>query len=144
MPFTSAFQKTPRIILTTKCFSDLAGKYWEHHFIFIFDRAFDPAIIIQKNITPIIVSPQIKNRLLSHYWYNFKLPKALNKYHADIFINNGVNCSLRTPTKQCMILEDISFLQKKNLYSRSETRYLKNILKNLLLRLIALLLPMNI
>jgi hypothetical protein len=112
-----------------QCFSILAGKYPEHHFIFIFDKPFPPLLITLKNITPVLLSPQIKNRLLGHYWYNFKLPALLNKYHAGLFISDGINSSLRTPVKQCMILQDLSFLQKENLFTRSDTGHLKKYFK---------------
>ena len=108
-----------------RCFTILAEKHPEHHFIFIFDKAFISAIITQKNITPLLLSPQIKNRLLEYYWYNFKLPGVLVKHNADLFISNGINCSIRAVVKQCFILPDISFLHAKNLFSRADTRYLK-------------------
>lgn len=111
------------------CFTVLAGKYPEHHFIFIFDKAFDASLIIKKNITPVLLSPQIKNRLLGYYWYNFKIPALLNKYNADIFIADGLNTSLRAAAKQCMIVSDVSFLQKENLFARNELRHLKKYFK---------------
>ena len=112
-----------------RCFSALAEKYPEHHFIFVFDKPYSPVLINQKNITPVLLSPQIRNRLLGHYWYNFKIPALLNKYHVDIFISNGIISSLRTTVKQCLILQDLSFLQNENLFGRGDTRYLKKYFK---------------
>ncbi|MBC7537015.1 MAG: glycosyltransferase [Ferruginibacter sp.] len=106
------------------CFSVLAAGNPGHHFIFIFDRPFETSIITEKNITPVLMGPQIKNRLLQHYFYNFKIPRVLNKYHADFFISTDT-CSLRTTVLQCLILHDLSFLQKNNLFAKSDTRYLK-------------------
>lgn len=111
------------------CFTILSGKYPDHHFIFIFDKPFDVSLIIHKNITPVLLSPQIKNRLLGYYWYNFKIPGLLNKYNADMFVSNELNSSLRATTKQCMIVKDISFLKKENLFVRSELRHLKKYFK---------------
>ena len=112
-----------------RCCTILAGKYPEHHFIFIFDKPFGHLQINPKNITPVLLIPQIKNRLLGHYWYNFKIPPLLDKYHADIFISNGINSSIRTTVKQCLFLKDLSFLQKQNLFGRSDTWYLKKYFK---------------
>jgi hypothetical protein len=108
-----------------RCFTILAGKYPEHQFIFIYDRPFDVTIHTKDNIEPVLLSPQIKNRLLGHYWYNYKLPKLLNKYNPDIFIGDGMNVSLRSKIKQCMILQDLSLLQKENLFAKADNRYYK-------------------
>jgi glycosyltransferase involved in cell wall biosynthesis len=107
-----------------QCFNILAGKYAEHHFIFIFDRPFPAFLITQKNITPVLAGPQVKNRLLQHYFYNFKIPRLLNKYNADVFVSTDV-CSLRTNVPQCIIIHDLSFLKKENLFDKNDIRYLK-------------------
>ncbi|MEP7163483.1 MAG: hypothetical protein ABI741_02255 [Ferruginibacter sp.] len=112
-----------------RCFTILAEKYPACHFIFIFDKPFSPLLISQKNIIPVLLTPQIRNRLLGHYWYNFKVPSLLNKYHADLFVSDGINSSLRTSVKQCLVLKDLSFLQKENLFTRSDNSYLKKYFK---------------
>jgi len=108
-----------------RCFSILAVKYPEHRFNFIFDKPYDTQLINQPNITTHVLTPQIKNRLLGHYWYNYKLPSLLNKLQADLFVSDRINISLRSKVKQQIILPDLSFLQKENLYPKSESRYLK-------------------
>ena len=112
-----------------QCFTILAAKYPEHHFIFIFDKPYPPGLIIQKNISALLLPPQIRNPLLQHYWYNFKIPVLLDRYHADHFVNNAATCSLRTNIPQSIILNDLSFLDKKNLYTAGDTRYLKKYFK---------------
>ncbi len=107
----------------------LATTYPEHHFIFIFDRQYDTGLITSSNITPVLLAPEIKNPLLRHYWYNYKLPRVLTKYNADVFISNGIVCSLHTKVKQCMFVPDLSFLQKNNLHRTAERRYLKRYLR---------------
>jgi len=107
-----------------RCFTILAARHPGHHFIFVFDKPFDQSVIIHDNITAVLLPPQIKNRLLSWYWYNYKIPRLLIRYNADIFISDGNICSLRTAVKQCMILPDLSFLQKENLFSKGELKYL--------------------
>ncbi len=124
-----------------RCCTILAEKYPGHHFIFIFDKPFSPLLITQKNITAVLLSPQIKNRLLGHYWYNFKIPALLNKYHAGIFISNGINSSIRTTVKQCLFLKDLSFLQKQNLFSRSDTWYLKKYFKKFIAKAACIAVP---
>jgi hypothetical protein len=106
------------------CFVILAAKFPSHHFIFIFDKPFSPSLITEKNITPVLAGPPIRNRLLQHYFYNFKIPRLLNKYNVDLFVSAGV-CSLRTNVSQYLLIDDLSFLKKKNLFSKAEAGYLK-------------------
>ena len=119
----------PATSLHYQSFLFLAAQHPEHHFIFIFDKPYPPGLIIHKNITALLLPPQVKNPLLQHYWYNFKIPLLLNKYNADHFVSNGAVCSLRTNIPQTMILSDLSFMDKKNLYAAGEKRYLKKYFK---------------
>ncbi|CAN5735941.1 hypothetical protein BH11BAC4_BH11BAC4_25840 [soil metagenome] len=124
----------PAINSHYQCLLLLATKYPGHHFIFIFDKTYPPGLITQKNITALLLPPQIKNPLLQHYWYNFKIPGLLNKYNADHFISNGPVCSLRTNIAQTMMLNDLSFLDKKNLYTAGEVRYIKKYFKKFIVK----------
>lgn len=112
-----------------RCFTIIAALYPEHNFVFIFDSPFNPSIFSQKNIKPVLLVPKIKNRLLGHYWYNFKLPGLLKKYNVDLFVSNGLNCSIRSAVKQIIIVPDLSFLQKGNNFSVNDTRYLHKFFK---------------
>lgn len=106
------------------CFSLMAASNPDQHFIFIFDKPFDTLNIRSANITPVLAGPVIKNRLLQHYFYNYKLPRLLNKYQVAVFVSEDV-CSLRTTIPQFLIINDLSFLQKQHLYNSSDVRYLK-------------------
>lgn len=107
------------------CFTEMARQQPDDHFVFIFDKPFDPALISSNNITPVLLGPQVKNKLLQHYWYQYKLPKVLSKYRADVYINQDKSACIRTETAQCMVIEDLAFMQKNNSYARSDMRYLK-------------------
>lgn len=107
------------------CFSMLASHHPEHHFIFISDSPFPEQAIQQKNITPVYLGPAIKNRLLRYYWYNFKLPRVLNRFSADHFVCAGIECSIRTEVPQHIMLHDLSFLNKNKLQDRPEAAYLR-------------------
>src|ERR1700712_5616302 len=110
------------------CFTILAEKFPGNHYIFIFDKPFPVDLITKKNITPVLLGPQVKNRLLQYYFYNFKIPRLLNKYQADFFVSTEV-CSLRTNVPQCLVINDLSFFKKKNLYTKTDARYLKKYTK---------------
>lgn len=108
-----------------QCFVLLAEKYPEHTFTFISDRPLEAARPEGSNIKVLMLPPLIRNRLLRHYWFNYKLPNVLAKINAALFISNGAVCSLRTNVRQCMILEDLTFLDKKNLYAESDLKYIR-------------------
>ena len=120
--------------LSFQCFTILAANYPEHDFIFIFDRPYPAGLVTRKNIKILLLPPQVRNPLLQHYWYHFKIPRLLNKYNVDHFISNGPVCSLRTTVSQLMIINDLSFLDKKNLYTSGEKRYLKKYFKKFILK----------
>jgi glycosyltransferase involved in cell wall biosynthesis len=107
------------------CLTMLANKYPAHHFIFIFDKPFDIASNAAKNITAVHLGPMIRNRLLLHYWYQFKLPRFLEKNKVDIFLNADLLCCFRTNVSQCLVIPDLAFLQKKIPLAASENRYRK-------------------
>ena len=107
------------------CLTMLANRHPNHHFIFIFDKPFDTASIIPKNKKVVQLGPSIRNRLLLHYWYQFKLPRLLEKNKVDVYLNADLLCSLRTDVSQCMIIPDLGFLQKKIPLAASENRYRK-------------------
>ena len=92
-------------------FSRLARKYPQHNFIYFFDANFDEKYITSKNIIPVVTGPQIKNPLLLQYRLNYKMPSLLKKYKADIFISSAGYCSLRTKIPQCVVINNLSFLQ---------------------------------
>ncbi len=112
-----------------ECFSRLAKKFPQHHFIFISDTTIHKKYIRYQNIIPVITGPQIKNPLLLQYWLNYKVPAVLRKHKADVFFSIGV-CSLRTKVPQCLMVNELSFLHHPHFFTRSWLRfYKKNTLK---------------
>ncbi len=83
----------------------------DDHFIVFTDENFTIEFAEEKNITPVVVSPAIRNSLSLYYWYNFKLPTLLKRYDAAVFISNSAVLSLRTKVPQFLFLQDILFLQ---------------------------------
>ena len=93
-----------------QCFSILATLHPEAKFIFVIDKAIDTNSILPSNVTTVIVGPQIKNNLLSRYWFNFKLPVILNKYNVDYFFSDSFFCNLKSNTKQIIHAYNNEFL----------------------------------
>lgn len=107
-----------------ECFTRLAKKFPQHQFLFISDKAINEKYISTKNILSVITGPKIKNPLLLQYWLNFKVPAVLRKHKVDVFVSIG-NCSLRTKLPQCLLINDFSFLQHPEFFTRSWYRFYK-------------------
>jgi hypothetical protein len=95
------------------------------HFIFFTQNDSLTAATSTANCTVVRVNPVIKNSLLLHYWYNYKLPPLLKKYNATVFINQNGVASLRADIPQMMIISDNFFLQKKYPVKNEYRSYLK-------------------
>ncbi|MGZ4035838.1 MAG: glycosyltransferase family 4 protein [Bacteroidia bacterium] len=81
----------------------------EHHFIFLFDRNFDPDFIFAENITPLILSPPARHPFLFYWWFEFSVANFLNKYKPDLFLSPDGYLSLKSGCKQLAVIHDISF-----------------------------------
>lgn len=84
----------------------------EHEFIFIFDRPFDPDFIFSENITPVVIGPPARHPLLFWIWFDFRIPKILKKYKADLFLSPDGYLSLRTKVPQLAVIHDINFVHR--------------------------------
>jgi glycosyltransferase involved in cell wall biosynthesis len=108
-----------------ECFSRLASQYPQHQFIYFTDKEFDKKNSISKNITSVNAGPKSKNPLLFQYWLNYKLPSLLRKHKVDVFVSTGC-CSLRTKVPQCIIVNDLSFLQHPQFFMAGWLSFYKN------------------
>lgn len=84
----------------------------EHEFIFIFDRPFDPDFIFAENVTPVVIGPPARHPLLFWIWFDFSIPKILNKYKVDLFLSPDGYLSLRTKVPQLAVIHDINFVHR--------------------------------
>jgi glycosyltransferase involved in cell wall biosynthesis len=81
----------------------------EHHFIFIFDRPYDPEFIFSGNITPVVIGPQARHPFLYYLWFEFSIPRILKKYKADLFLSQDGYLSLRAKTPSLNVIHDLNF-----------------------------------
>ncbi|MEO7266364.1 MAG: glycosyltransferase, partial [Ferruginibacter sp.] len=105
------------------CFTILAKQYPGHQFIF-FKEKNQPLFLQETNCRFFNISPSIKNNLLLHYWYNYKLPGLLQKYNADVFVNEFGVVSLRNNVRQCMLVKDMQNMKHLTNHGKS-SRYAK-------------------
>lgn len=84
----------------------------EHQFIFIFDRPYNQDYIFAENVTPVVVSPPTRHPVLWYIWFEFRIPKILRKYKADLFLSPDGYLSLRTKVPQLGVIHDINFVHR--------------------------------
>ena len=96
-----------------------------HHFIFIFDRPYDPRFIFSRNITPVVIGPPARHPILWKWWYDVRVPLVLKKYKADVFLSCDGLCSLNTTIPQCLVVHDLAFLHYPESIKRSHLGYYK-------------------
>lgn len=87
----------------------LTRNHPEHHFLFLFDRDWDPEFIFSDNITPVKVWPPARHPYLWKYWFDHALPKVFKKYKPDIFISTDGFLSLNTQVPTLLVIHDLGF-----------------------------------
>ncbi|MEI7735988.1 MAG: glycosyltransferase [Ferruginibacter sp.] len=106
-------------------FTSLAAQFTQHQFIFISDKALSFTFPSAKNCTTIVVGQEVKTPLGLRYWLNYKVPAVLLQHKADVFVTTAVGI-LRTKIPQCLLMNDLAFLQAQNGPKKNWNRFLKN------------------
>ena len=99
----------------------LAVIHPNHHFVIFSSKQTSHGFKFSSNCKLLLIKPVIRNSLLVHYWYNYKLPKLLEKCNASVFISENNTCSLRTTVAQVMLIKDI-LLQPRNFPFKNDNR----------------------
>ncbi|HEY6957043.1 MAG TPA: glycosyltransferase family 1 protein [Flavisolibacter sp.] len=105
-------------------FQALVKKHPEHQFYFLFDRPYKQDYVFADNVHPLVVSPPARHPLLWKLWYDIRVPLALKKIKADVFVSPDGFCSLTTRVPQCLVIHDLGFLHHPEAYKKSHVRYL--------------------
>jgi glycosyltransferase involved in cell wall biosynthesis len=92
-----------------KSLVSMAVMHPQHEFVFIFSRPLPGGMVFEKNITPVIATPNAGGRLLQYLWYNYKLPSVLSKCKADLFIGINGWCSVNLKLPQCLLVSEAVF-----------------------------------
>ncbi len=90
--------------------SRIVRQHPEHEFIFFFDRPFDPSFVFEQNVTPVVLQPQARHPFLYVLWCEWRIPRALKKYKADIYFSPDGLGSLRTKVPTCLVIHDLAYL----------------------------------
>lgn len=81
----------------------------EHQFFFFFDRAYDSSFIFEKNVTPIVLTPPARHPILWYFYFEYSIPRALEKYKIDVFYSPDNYLSLRSSVPTLLVTHDIAY-----------------------------------
>jgi glycosyltransferase involved in cell wall biosynthesis len=108
---------------TRDVFSRMVRRHPEHEFYFLFDRPYAPEYLFAPNVHPLVLSPAARHPLLWKYWYDVKVPLALRRIGADLFVSPDGYCSLTTRVPQCLVVHDLGFLHQPATYRTTHLAY---------------------
>jgi len=84
----------------------------EHEFIFIFDRPYNQDYVFAENVEPVVVGPPTRHPVLWYLWFDYRVPKVLKRYKADVFLSPDGYLSQRTDVPQLGVIHDINFVHR--------------------------------
>jgi glycosyltransferase involved in cell wall biosynthesis len=108
---------------TREVFCLLATHHPGHRFYFLFDRPYAIGLTFPQNVHPIILQPPARHPLLWKYWFDIKIPLALRKIKADVFVSPDGFCSLTASVPQCLVVHDLGFLHLPKAYQKSHLQF---------------------
>lgn len=102
---------------TREVFLRMAVDHSEHQFLFLFDRPVPTDIIFPPNVSVIVVKPSARHAVSFRWWFDVKVPLALRKYKANVFVSPDGFCSLTTKLPQVLVVHDLAFLHHPSFVS---------------------------
>lgn len=104
-------------------FIQLAKLHPQDTFLFFFDTE-NKSADLPENVTSIVITPPAKIPLKWRIWYNLKLPSALKKNKAAIFISERF-ISLKSKVPQILMHPELSFIHEPSLIEKKEILFYK-------------------
>jgi glycosyltransferase involved in cell wall biosynthesis len=98
----------------------------EHQFLFLFDRPYHEEFIFSDNITPLVVPPQARHPLLWHIWFEYMLPRELEKARVDFFLSPDGYLSLSSDVPSLPVIHDINFMHNPDFHPWLTGKYFRH------------------
>ncbi len=90
----------------------ITNQHLEHQFIFIFDRLFSDKFIFSSNIIPVVLPPPTRHWALWYLWFEYSIPRILNRHKVDFFLSPDGFLSLNSKIPSLAVIHDINFVHK--------------------------------
>lgn len=110
-------------------FLRIAASKPEHTFLFIFDKPFSEKINLPQNAVLLVIERKGDSRLKFKFWYKLKIPIALKRHKAEIFVGEKF-ISLKTKIPQLLLFPDFTFIHQPSFIKKKYLHFYK---KNTLL-----------
>lgn len=104
-------------------FIQLAKLHSQHTFLFFFETE-NSLTDLPENITSVVITPPATTAVKWRIRYNLKLPSALKKNKADIFISERFVC-LKTKVPQILMQPDLTFIYQPSLIEKKQISFYK-------------------
>lgn len=82
----------------------------QHNFLFLFDRPFDPSFIFGPNVEARVLAPAARHPFLWYWWFERKVPTAVENWKADLFFSPEGYGSIRLKIPQIVTFHDLSLI----------------------------------
>lgn len=103
---------------TLETLRHITTQHLEIDFVFLFDRAYDPAFIFSKNIQAVVLMPPARHPFLWHIWFQFSVKNYLKKNPADLFLSPDGFLPLKTDVPSVAVQHDLAFIHYPQFVSR--------------------------
>jgi glycosyltransferase involved in cell wall biosynthesis len=103
-------------------FDELAKQQPQHTLLFLSDKQLPASFNLPLNSEAIVVKGSSKNAFSLRWWLDVKIPLALRKHKADIFVSEGY-CSLLTSVPQVLVLFHLGFVRLPKLFANHDLFY---------------------
>lgn len=104
-------------------FVQLAKLHTDHSFLFFYDSAIN-SLNLPENSISVVIKPQATIPLKGKIWYNLKLPRALKKNNADVFISESF-VSLKSKIPQVLLSPDLTYIFRPELIDKKQISFYK-------------------
>lgn len=82
----------------------------EDQFYFFFDRPYDEELIFADNVHPIVISPPARDPILWNIWFDWRIPKYLDRFKIDVFYSGDTYLSLKTQVPTLLVSHDLAYI----------------------------------
>ena len=94
---------------TYETLSRIVKSHPEHEFYFLFDSPYSKEFIFEKNVHPVVINPPTRHPILWYIWFEWCIPKILQKINADVFLSPDGFLSLKSNIPSIAVIHDINF-----------------------------------
>ena len=118
----------------TEVLKKMTLKFGQDEFLLISDKTSDSSFFTGENVKSVVKGPATGNPLLLKLWYDVKLPAILKKHDVEILVAGPGVCSLQTNIPQCLVIDDLSYLQFPSDTKRGTLFFLRRYMKRFMLK----------